>query len=415
MIRRLEIRICTAFLLTCICCLPSYAQLKVGNNPGTINADAMLDIEATDKGVLIPRIALTSTNLAAPLVNHISGMIIYNTATAGTGITAVTPGVYYNDGTEWLRIAGVLADGTRWTNNTATNLVELTNLSDGLTQRSNDNVFIINDAGNVGIGTDSAQVALKITRNTGNTGTTIGDFKGTHNENEFFRYEGNEIVGDVNAVSFGMAMRAVDNDNADPGARMDFRISGGQFPGNNFGSRPNFSVITITSQTRVGINNQDPQHTFDLTGGARKSSGGTAWLTTSDIRLKENIKPYTRGLKEILQINPVYYSYTDASGLNGHGEPGQEIGIIAQELQEIIPEAISAVAVHKMKDGTGIENVLQLSKADAMWFALINAVKEQQASIVSQDNETKQLREELIRLRQEMAAIKKSVEAAREQ
>src|SRR5690606_9320337 len=41
----------------------------------------------------------------APLTAHVEGMTIYNTATAGTGATAVTPGYYYNDGAKWVRIA----------------------------------------------------------------------------------------------------------------------------------------------------------------------------------------------------------------------------------------------------------------------------------------------------------------------
>jgi hypothetical protein len=51
-----------------------------------------------------------------------------------------------------------------------------------------------------------------------------------------------------------------------------------------------------------------------------------------------------------------------------------------QELKKIIPEAISSNPI-KLKDGTYLEDALQLSKADAMWFALINAVKEQQKQI----------------------------------
>lgn len=75
-------------------------QVKIGNNPSIINGDAILELEHTTKGMLLPRLALTSTIAAAPLAAHTAGMIVYNTATTGD----VTPGYYFNNGTVWLRI-----------------------------------------------------------------------------------------------------------------------------------------------------------------------------------------------------------------------------------------------------------------------------------------------------------------------
>lgn len=73
------------------------AQVKVGNNPTVINGNAVLDIESTNKGVLLPRLALTATSNASPLSAHVAGMFVYNTAT----VNDVTPGIYYNNGTQW--------------------------------------------------------------------------------------------------------------------------------------------------------------------------------------------------------------------------------------------------------------------------------------------------------------------------
>jgi len=129
----------------------------------------------------------------------------------------------------------------------------------------------------------------------------------------------------------------------------------------------------------VGIGTSAPSHILDVVGTAGLSTG-TAWTNTSDMRLKENVRSYERGLAEILQINPIYYTYTEESGLKNPEEYGENIGISAQELQNIIPEAITVRAV-TLQDGTVMEDALELTKADAMWFALINAVKEQQAII----------------------------------
>ncbi len=80
-------------------------QQKVGDNPTMINRNAVLDVQSTNKGLLIPRLALRATDDFDPLTEHVAGMTVYNTATSGTGATAVTPGYYYNDGTKWVRLA----------------------------------------------------------------------------------------------------------------------------------------------------------------------------------------------------------------------------------------------------------------------------------------------------------------------
>ncbi len=79
------------------------AQVTIGSQNAP-NASAVLDLQTTNKGLLLPRVALTSTTAATPLSAHVAGMTVYNTATAGTGTTAVSPGQYYNDGSKWTRI-----------------------------------------------------------------------------------------------------------------------------------------------------------------------------------------------------------------------------------------------------------------------------------------------------------------------
>lgn len=77
------------------------AQVKIGSNPTTINTNSVLEMESSNKGLLMPRVALTITTAASPLSAHVAGMNVYNTATAGD----VTPGNYYNNGTKWVRVA----------------------------------------------------------------------------------------------------------------------------------------------------------------------------------------------------------------------------------------------------------------------------------------------------------------------
>lgn len=74
----------------------------VGIGTTTPNANASLDLGANNKGFLPNRVALTGTNSPAPLSAHVAGMVVFNTATAGTTPNNVEPGLYLNDGAQWV-------------------------------------------------------------------------------------------------------------------------------------------------------------------------------------------------------------------------------------------------------------------------------------------------------------------------
>lgn len=74
---------------------------STGNNP---DASAGLDVSFSDKGVLIPRVALTSKDAAGPITSPATALLVYNTATAGTAPNNVNPGYYYWNGSSWERI-----------------------------------------------------------------------------------------------------------------------------------------------------------------------------------------------------------------------------------------------------------------------------------------------------------------------
>src|SRR5690554_7469443 len=75
------------------------AQVGIGT-PSPANS-SQLDIVANNKGVLIPRIALTSTAVFAPVEGtEVESLLVYNTATEGD----VTPGFYYWFNNKWERI-----------------------------------------------------------------------------------------------------------------------------------------------------------------------------------------------------------------------------------------------------------------------------------------------------------------------
>ncbi len=78
---------------------------NVGIGTSSPDASSILDITSTSKGLLPPRVALTAkSGTASPIASPTNGLIVYNTASAGTGGDAVTPGYYYFNGTIWTRM-----------------------------------------------------------------------------------------------------------------------------------------------------------------------------------------------------------------------------------------------------------------------------------------------------------------------
>jgi hypothetical protein len=79
------------------------AQVAIGTD--TLEDGAIFQMESDSKGLLIPRVALTSRlDVATIDPSQVEGLWVYNTATAGSGNNRVSPGMYFWDGDEWVRL-----------------------------------------------------------------------------------------------------------------------------------------------------------------------------------------------------------------------------------------------------------------------------------------------------------------------
>jgi hypothetical protein len=82
------------------------AQVGIGTGASAPDASAQLEVKSTSRGFLPPRVALTATNnTSSPIASPVEGLLVYNTATAGTAPNNVTPGFYYYSGSAWVRLA----------------------------------------------------------------------------------------------------------------------------------------------------------------------------------------------------------------------------------------------------------------------------------------------------------------------
>jgi len=119
----------------------------------------------------------------------------------------------------------------------------------------------------------------------------------------------------------------------------------------------------------VGIGTSSPDQKLSVSGDADKSAGGTSWGVFSDERLKDIKGSYSRGLSAVMGLQPVRFSYKKDNALKLQTDT-ENIGFSAQALQKLVPEAVTRSA-----------NGYLVVHSDAVLWAMLNAIKEQQTEI----------------------------------
>ncbi|MBC7607690.1 MAG: hypothetical protein H7199_12160 [Burkholderiales bacterium] len=148
----------------------NHLQAQVGI--GTTAPTGALDITSTTNGVVISRVALTATNVAAPVVNPQGGLLtagtlVWNTNTAGISPNQVIPGFYYWNGTIWISVTG--ASGNPWTlsgnggTTSGTNYIGTTDAENlQLRTAATERLTVSGTTGNVVIGTPTISLDTRL-------------------------------------------------------------------------------------------------------------------------------------------------------------------------------------------------------------------------------------------------------------
>lgn len=212
----------------------------------------------------------------------------------------------------------------------------------------NGNTIVMTGNGNVGIGTQNPIGKLDV-RGKDNKDGGVLNLGNADNSHRITLFGGKQ--GDPNPF---MGWKG-----GDPMRFASFK--------NGFSEYARFDTIG-----RFGIGTQAPNGQFELSLDEGRKPSTSTWTITSDARLKNIDGAYTKGLAEIMQLNPIAYHYKNVGNRRFDDKviATQAIGYAAQDVQKVFPEAV----------GTDADGYLNLN-IHPILIAQVNAIKEQQSEI----------------------------------
>ena len=109
-----------------------------------------------------------------------------------------------------------------------------------------------------------------------------------------------------------------------------------KFGTNNVNSRV---IITSTGALKSTVSLAVGAITPSTTVGRIDASNDVVAFSTSDIRLKDNIKTIDKALDKVNSIQGIEFDWIEKEEI--HGNSGHDIGVIAQEIEKILPDVVT--------------------------------------------------------------------------
>jgi hypothetical protein len=403
--------------------------LTMGTAGGT---NGQITLAGSTSGTVAVRAAATagtSTIFQLPASNGTDGYVL---KTDGSGVTSwVAPGTPSADSLNFTEFSDAMTlDASTSIAGTGTNALSITHSGSvaalRITNTGSGNSFLVEDAastdgspfvikadGNVGIGTITPSAKLYVeeaagggtdvwiarfvssTTNPGGVGIMVDNLESTNHQSYYMLAAGGNPTWYM-----GNSSNADTTDDFyiwQAGTGVHFTIDTAGYVGIGDTS-PNHKLdvdgnigLTASSYVNFGDTTGTSGYGFrDNAGTPQVKSSGGAWAniaTTSDARLKQNIKPVTSALEAITKLQGVTFEWKDPNtGV------GRKIGLIAQDVEKVYPEAITFYGNEKYRilDYAGLTG------------ALVEAIKELKAT---NDNHAAEIQE----LKKEIAGLKSAV------
>lgn len=129
-----------------------------------------------------------------------------------------------------------------------------------------------------------------------------------------------------------------------------------------------------------------------LTGSVAQKLTGSSWSNPSDIRLKENIVDYEKGLNELMKIKVKKWEY------NGKGNTikgTKSLGIIANEIEMVLPDMVSTYQEKLNEEDEFLSEIKKVDSSEITWL-LVKAIQEQQSIITSLNERIESLESKVV-------------------
>lgn len=232
----------------------------------------------------------------------------------------------------------------------------VTELNDSLVSTA-DNQFLVRAAGGVGIGTSQpTPESLTISRKA---------------ESSAYQLEiRNE--GDIHAPNYsGIAFtQAADGSTELGSVKLVYHSNG--FPDMSFGVRGTADALYIESGGQVGIGTASPGDDLEVNGNIT----AVGVTETSDARMKRNVAPIEDAMSLVRRLRGVRFDWDREAWPDRKFDSARQMGLIAQEVEELVPEVVAQ----------GDDGYYSLAYAKLVPL-LIEAIKEEQVMIASQDEQ----------------------------
>lgn len=228
--------------------------------------------------------------------------------------------------------------------------------------------------GNVGIGTTDQTQRLVVHGTNSDAAPVLSLRSG--NDNASFNNGAQIGLGYDGTTNYSHFVHTRHNSTGAVGNAIDFYLSDGSTASNSVTSG-SVQVMTLAGTGNVGVGVTNPSVKFQVAGDATISGkfNSNGIQESSDARFKKNVSKIENALANVLKLEGVTYNWKQDEFPERNFGPQTEIGVIAQEIEKIYPELVSS-------DAEGYKAV----QYSHLVPVLIEAIKEQQATINQLEN-----------------------------